>query len=72
MILIWNEIKSLQSAKIKGFSQMGDPWGDLNAPEATSEQQLPLFSVKHAKNSNNIRLKYSQKHSESTFGSAHF
>ena len=28
---------------------MGDPWGDLNAPGATSEQQLPLFSVKHAK-----------------------
>ena len=29
---------------------MGDPWGDLNAPEATSEQQLPLFSVKLDKN----------------------
>ena len=28
---------------------MGDPWGDLNAPEATSEHQLPLFSVKPAK-----------------------
>ena len=28
---------------------MGDPWGDLNAPEATSEQQLPLFSVKDDK-----------------------
>ena len=25
---------------------MGDPWGDLNAPEATSEQKLPLFYVK--------------------------
>ena len=50
MILIWNEIKSLQSAKIKGFGQKGDPWGDLNAPEATSEQQIPLFSVKIDKN----------------------
>ena len=29
---------------------MGDPWGDLNTPEATSEQQLPLFSVKPDKN----------------------
>ena len=29
---------------------MGDPWGDLHAPEATFEQQLPLFSVKTAKN----------------------
>ena len=28
---------------------MGDPWGDLNAPEATSEQQIPLFFVKPAK-----------------------
>ena len=28
---------------------MGDPWGDLNAPEATFEQQIPLFSVKPAK-----------------------
>ena len=51
---------------------MGDPWGDLNAPEATFEQQIPLFYVKHDKTRNNIRLKYSQKHSEITFGSAHF
>ena len=29
---------------------MGDPWGDLNAPEATFEQKLPLFSVKPDKN----------------------
>ena len=49
-MLIWNEIKSLKSAKIKGFSQMGDPWGDLNAPEATFKQQIPFFSVKHDKN----------------------
>ena len=50
MILIQSEIKSLQSAKIKGFSQMGDPYEDLNAPETTSEQQLTFFSVKPAKN----------------------
>ena len=29
---------------------MGDPWGDLYAPEASSEQQIPLFYVKPAKN----------------------
>ena len=29
---------------------MGDPWGDLNAPEDTSEQQIPLFYVTPAKN----------------------
>ena len=50
MILIWSEIKSLQSVKIKGFSQMGDPWGDLNAPKATFEQQIPFSSVKPGKN----------------------
>ena len=37
LILIWSEIKSLQSAEIKGFIQMGDPWGNLNAPKATFE-----------------------------------
>ena len=49
-ILIYNEIKSLQSAKIKDFNQKGDPWGDLDAPEATFEQQLHLSSVKPDKN----------------------
>ena len=43
-------MKRLQGAKIKGFSQMGDPWGDLNAPEDTSEQQLPLFSIVSTQN----------------------
>ena len=28
---------------------MGDPWGDLNAPEDTFEQHIPLFSIKPAK-----------------------
>ena len=28
---------------------MGDPWEDLIAPEDTSEQQLPLFSIIHDK-----------------------
>ena len=42
--------RAYKVAKIKGFSQMGDPWGDLNAPEDTSEQQVPLFSVTPAKN----------------------
>ena len=37
--------KAYKVRKIKGFSQMGDPWGDLNAPEDTSKQKLPLFSV---------------------------
>ena len=29
---------------------MGDPWGDLNAPEANFEQKLPFLSVKTDKN----------------------
>ena len=29
---------------------MGDPWGDLNAPEATSEQKLPFQYFKPDKN----------------------
>ena len=29
---------------------MGDPWGDLNAPEATFKQKLPFLSVKPGKN----------------------
>ena len=29
---------------------MGDTWGDLNAPKATFEQQIPFFSVKTDKN----------------------
>ena len=31
------------------FSGKGDPWGDLNAPEATSGHQLPLFSAEKYK-----------------------
>ena len=71
MILIWIEIKSLQGAKIKGFSQMGDPWGDLNTPEATFEQQLPFFLSNLLKTSKHNRMKYAQKHFKSTFGSAY-
>ena len=50
---------------------MGDPRGDLNAPEATSEQKLPLFLSKLLKTSKNIRMKYAQNHFKSTFGSAY-
>ena len=50
---------------------MGDPWGDLNAPEATSEQQLPFFLSNLLKTSKHIRMKYAQKHFKSTFGSAY-
>ena len=58
--------------KVKVLVKRETPGGDLNALEATSEQQLPFFSVKPDKTSKHIIMKYSQKHSESTFGSAHF
>ena len=32
------------------FSERGDPWGDLNAHEATFEKHLLFFSVTDAKN----------------------
>ena len=41
--------RSYNSPKFLNFSERGDPWGDLNAPEATFEQQLILFSVTPAK-----------------------
>ena len=36
--------------KILNFSERGDPWGDLNAPEATFKQKILLFSVTTDKN----------------------
>ena len=50
---------------------MGDPWGDLNAPEDTSEQQLPLFYVTPDKKNDRVRITYAQNHFNSTFGSSY-
>ena len=50
--------RSYNSAKFLNFSGRGDPWGDLNAPEATFKHKLILFSVtpdkKHKSCLNNI------------------
>ena len=43
----------------------------MNAPEATSEQKLPLFLSNMIKTSKHIRMKYAQNHFKSTFGSAY-
>ena len=40
---------------------MGDPWEDLNAPEATFEQQLPFISVKPDKNQQACQTKICPK-----------
>ena len=42
--------RSYNSAKFLNFSERGDPKGDLNAPEATFEKHLLLFSITPAKN----------------------
>ena len=49
----------------------GDPWGDLNAPKATSESSFLYFLSKLLKYSKHIRIKNSQNHFNSTFGSAY-
>ena len=42
--------RSYNFPKFLNFSERGDPWRYLNAPEATFEQQIPLFSVTPDKN----------------------
>ena len=42
--------RSYNFAKFLNFSERGDPWGDLNAPEATFEQNILFFSVTPDKN----------------------
>ena len=41
--------RSYNFAKFVNSSERKDPWGDLNAPEATFEQNLLFFSLKLAK-----------------------
>ena len=58
--------------KLKITVKKGRPLGDSNGPKATFNQQLILFLLCLIKNSELIRMKYSQNHFESTFGSAYF
>ena len=50
---------------------MGDPWGDLNAPETTSDSKFLFFLSDLLKDSEQVRITYSQNHFKSTFGSAY-
>ena len=56
--------------KLKIAVKKGNPWGDSDGPKATFEHQILLFLLCLLKNSELIRMKYAQKHFESTFGSA--
>ena len=57
--------------KLKITVKKGDPRGDSDGPKATFEHQLLLFLLCLLKNSELIRMKYAQKHFESTFGLAY-
>ena len=73
LVLIQFETKFLQFCKkeLRFFSEKGDPWGDLNAPEATSNHRFIFLMSYLIKYSDNFRIKNSQNHFKSTFGSAY-
>ena len=54
------------------FGEKGDPWGDLNAPETTSDSRFHFFLSELIKDSEHVRITNSQNHFKSTFGSAYF
>ena len=58
--------------KLRFFSEKGDPWGDLNAPEITSYSSFLFFLSDLLKESKKFIIIYSQNHFKSTFGSAYF
>ena len=74
MVLIQVQTKFLQFCKkeLRFFSEKGDPWGDLNAPETTSDISFLFFLLDMLKDSNKVRITNSQKHFNSTFGSSYF
>ena len=72
LVLIWNETKGLQIAKVWNFGKTETPWGVLNGPKMISGHHLLLFSVINAKNINIITVKYSQNYFEINFGWTHF
>ena len=72
LVLIQAETKTLQLWKVFWvFSEKGDPWGDLSAPEAASDNSFLSFPSDLQKDSEHIRKTNAQKHFKSTFGSAY-
>ena len=49
----------------------GDPWGDLNAPKATSDSSFLSFLSYLLKYSEHVIITYTQNHFKSTFGSSY-
>ena len=66
------EPRDYKVQKLKISVKKGDPWGDSEAPKSLSSRRSSFFLLYLIKNSKLIILKYAQKHSESTFGSAYF
>ena len=58
--------------KLKISVKKGDPWGDSEGPKSLSNSSSSSFLLYLLKTSNLIRLKYAQKHSESTLGQLTF
>ena len=72
MVLIQAETNILQLwKKIEFFGEKGDPWGDLSAPEATSDSRFLSLMSYLIKYSEHIRIKNAQNHFKSTFVSAY-
>ena len=72
MVLIQAETNILQLWKnFEFFGEKGDHWGDLSAPEATSESIFIYFLSDLLKYNENSRIKNAQNHFKSTFGSAY-
>ena len=64
--------KAYKVQKLKISVKKGDPWGNSKAQKSLSSNNSSFFLLCLLKNSNLIRLKDAQKHSESTFGSSYF
>ena len=72
LVLIQAETKILQLWKyFEFFGEKGDPWGDLNAPEDTSDRRFLYFLLDLIKYSEHVRIKNAQNHFKSTFGSSY-
>ena len=54
------------------FGEKGDPWGDLNTPETTSDRSFPFFLSDLLNDRDKVIITYAQRHFNSTFGSAYF
>ena len=72
LVLIQYETNILQSSQNLKKLSKGRPLGGFGWSQSHFEQQLLLFLLFLLKYREHVRMKYSQKHFESTFGLAYF